>query len=350
MTQQAGDHGAPPGRRRGRRGGGGDGRPVVPDADFTSYYGRPVVKAAPWVIDIPIYFFFGGLAGGSSLLAAGADVTDRPVLRRAGRVAALSSTLVSLVALVHDLGKPSRALNMLRVFKPTSPMSVGTWALTAFGPNAGVAAVAEIARLTPLHDTWAGRMLDRMARPTGLAAAAVAPVVATYTGVLVSDTATPLWSEGRREMPVLFAASGATAAAGLGMIAAPVAETGPARRMAVIAGAADLVADYSLERSAGLAAETLHQGTAGWLTRSGRILTAAGAVGAAVLGGRSRIAGAVSGAALIAGAIGTKFGIFYAGQESARDPKYTVVPQRERLNRRNRAGADDHASAPDDDG
>ena len=79
VTGQAG------GRRR--KGGGGRGeRAMVPPAEFTSYYGRPIVKAAPWEHDIPAYLFMGGVAAGSSLLAAGADLTDRPALRRTGRV------------------------------------------------------------------------------------------------------------------------------------------------------------------------------------------------------------------------------------------------------------------------
>nr|MDQ2958466.1 polysulfide reductase NrfD [Actinomycetota bacterium] len=107
---------------------------MVPDATFTSYYGRPVVKASPWEADIPAYLFLGGLAAGSSLLAAGADLTDRPALRRVSRLAAAAAINASFAALVHDLGKPSRFLNMLRVAKVTSPMSVGTWLLTGYGP------------------------------------------------------------------------------------------------------------------------------------------------------------------------------------------------------------------------
>ena len=72
---------------------------MVPEADFTSYYGRPIVKAAPWERDIAYYLFTGGVAAGSSLLAGGADLTDRPGLRRAGRIG-------SLVALLLSVGRP----------------------------------------------------------------------------------------------------------------------------------------------------------------------------------------------------------------------------------------------------
>src|SRR5665647_2540169 len=121
----------------GRRGGGDGERAMVPEATFTSYYGRPVVKPSPWKADIPAYFFLGGVAAGSSLLGAGADLTDRPALRRASRLGALAGISLSMAALVHDLGRPSRFLNMQRVVRPTSPMSVGTWVLSLYGPLAG---------------------------------------------------------------------------------------------------------------------------------------------------------------------------------------------------------------------
>ncbi|WP_188893911.1 NrfD/PsrC family molybdoenzyme membrane anchor subunit [Microlunatus endophyticus] len=333
--QDRGNRRGGPGRGRGRRGGGRREQPVVPDANFVSYYGRPVVRASPWKADIPTYFFAGGLAAGSSLLAAGADLTGRPGLRRATRIAALGSVGVSLYTLVHDLGRPARALNMLRVIKPTSPMSMGTWSLTAFGPLAGVAAVAEVApaleRRLPPRLRWTARLLAVAARPSGLLAAAVAPMVGTYTGVLIADTATPAWHEGRRELPYVFAASAATAAAGLGMITAPVAEAGPARRMGMIGAAADLVAEYRMETSMGIVSQTLREGSAGRLMRASKVLTLGGALGVLVLGRRSRVAAIASGAALLAGSAGTKFGIFHAGQASALDPRYTVVPQRERM-------------------
>ncbi|QDP96039.1 polysulfide reductase [Microlunatus elymi] len=319
------------------RGSGNKGeRPVVPDADFGSYYGRPIVKAAPWKADIPLYFFFGGLASGSSLLAAGADLTDRPALRRIGRFGALFGVSASLYTLVHDLGKPSRTLNMLRVIKPTSPMSVGTWSLAAFGPPAGLAAVAELSRLLPVDLGRPGRLLQVAARPTGLMAAAVAPAVGTYTAVLISDTATPAWHSARRELPFVFAGSAASAAAGLAMVATPTDQAAPARRLAVIGSAVELVFSQRMERSMGVTAETLHRGRAGRFMAASRILTGVGAAGALLLGRRSRIASALSGAALLAGSVCTRFGIFQAGQDSAADPKYTVRPQRERLAQRER--------------
>jgi formate-dependent nitrite reductase membrane component NrfD len=334
-----------PGRKR-DRGGRKRGRGrraeevMVPDATFTSYYGRPVVKAAPWKHEIPAYLFLGGLAAGSSLLGAGADLSNRPVLRRATRLGALGGIALSMLALVSDLGRPERFVNMLRVFKPTSPMSVGTWILTAYGPAAGIAGAAEAAKLLPINFGWAGKLLDLAARPAGLAAAGVGPAVASYTGVLLGDTATPAWHDAHRELPFLFVASASAASGGFGMLTAPVSEAGPARRMAIAGAVAELAIERRMERSMGLSAETLHHGTAGRLMKASATLTAAGALGTALLGGRSRVAAAVSGLALMAGSACTRFGVFEAGQHSAKDPKYTIVPQRERANRRAAAAKD----------
>ncbi|WP_375489578.1 NrfD/PsrC family molybdoenzyme membrane anchor subunit [uncultured Jatrophihabitans sp.] len=343
--QRSGEHAQPPtqlgSRRRRRRGGrGGDGAPVVPDAEFTSYYGRPVVKASPWEGDIPAYLFLGGLAAGSSLLAAGADVTDRPALRRAARLTALGAISGSFAALVHDLGRPSRFVNMLRVAKPTSPMSVGTWLLTAYGPAAGVAGAQEVVALVPkLLPRPLRVLLQALARPAGLGAAAVAPTIAAYTAVLLTDTATPAWNSARRELPFVFVGSAAAASSGMAMITAPVAQAGPARRLAVAGAAFELAASHRMESSMGLPAEAMHQGTPGRLIQASRVLTAVGALGAALFG-RWRPAAVVSGAALVAGSAATRFGVFEAGQASARDPRYTVVPQRERVDAR-RAEAQD---------
>lgn len=330
---------AAPKRRRRRGGGrGADGAPVVPDVEFTSYYGRPIVKASPWEADIPLYLFLGGVAGGSSLLAAGADLTGRPALRRTGRVGGLIAITVSFAALVHDLGKPERFVNMLRVAKPTSPMSVGTWILTVYGPAAGLAGAAElmplVERVLPRKLRWSLRLLSFLARPAGLSAAVLGPAVASYTAVLLADTATPAWHEAHKELPFVFVGSAAAASGGLGMLGSPVSQSGPARRLAVLGAAVELAAEHRMEQSMGIAAETLHQNRAGQLMRASKALTVSGAALAAVAGGRSRLAAAVAGAALMAGSACTRFGVFEAGQDSARDPKYTVVPQRERLNER----------------
>ena len=316
---------------------------MVPDATFTSYYGRPVVKASPWEADIPAYLFMGGVAAGSSLLGAGADLTGRVSLRRVGRYGALTAIGVSFLALVHDLGKPLRFVNMLRVAKPTSPMSVGTWILVAYGPLAGLSGLGELARSLPIPARFGktrlvAKLLAFSARPAGIASIALAPAVAAYTAVLLTDTATPTWHAAHRHLPFVFVGSAAAASGGLGMIGATLADAGPARRLAVGGAALELVAEHLMEPAMGLAAEPLHLGTPGTLMRASKILTTVGAIGAAAGAGRSRLVAALSGACLLAGSACTRFGVFEAGQASARDPKYTVVPQRERVDQRERAG------------
>ena len=332
------------GRRDGKKGGGRrrKGRAeemMVPDATFTSYYGRQVVKATPWEADIPFYLFAGGLAGGSSLLAAGADLSGLPHLRRNARVVAAAGITTSLLALVHDLGRPERFYNMLRVFKPTSPMSVGTWILSAYGPFAILAAGTEVLKLVPWRFGVVSDLVDFSARPAGLVAAAFAPAVASYTAVLLTDTSTPAWHDAHRELPFVVVGSAAAASGGLAMALAPLAESGPARALAVIGATVELAVEHRMEGSMGLSAEALHLGTPGRLMLASKILTAAGAAGALLLGRRSRAGAVVSGLALVAGSVCTRFGVFEAGQESARDPRYTVIPQRERLDAKRAAQA-----------
>ena len=314
--------------RRGRRGGE---QLMVPRADFSSYYGRPIVKRPVWQRrDIAGYLFTGGLAAGSAVVAAGADLTGRPALRRCTRLTALAATGASGAALVHDLGVPSRFHHMLRVVKPTSPMSVGSWLLSAFAAPMGVAALAEVPAVLP--GPMRG-LVDRLARPSGLAAAAVAPGVATYTAVLLSDTSVPSWHAAYPELPFVFAGSALSAAAGAALLGAPVSETGPVRRLAVLGSALELAASRRVEQRLGLEGEPYREGKAGSQLQAAKALTAVGAIGAVLGADRSRAVAAASGAALVAASVLTRFAIFDAGVASTEDPKYVVEPQRDRLGR-----------------
>jgi formate-dependent nitrite reductase membrane component NrfD len=295
------------------------------EPEFTSYYGRPIINPPIWEeLDIGGYLFLGGLAGSSSIIAAGADLTGRPAMARVSRVGASVAISASLLALIHDLGRPLRFLNMLRVFKPSSPMSVGVWILVGYAPLTFGATASEFIDELP----------DVVGRAAGVAAAALGAGVASYTAALIADTAVPAWHGGFRELPFLFVGSAATAGAGLALIGSPAAETVPVRRLAVAGACVELVAERLMERSLGMVAETLETGSAGRKMRAAKILTAFGAAGAALAAGRSRPAAALAGAALVAGSLCTRLGIFEAGMMSAHDPKYTVVPQRERLEAR----------------
>ena len=156
------------------------------------------------------------------------------------------------------------------------------------------------------------------------------PAVASYTSVLLADTAVPAWHDAHRELPFVFAGSAVTAAGGLGMLAVRPDGAGQAVRFAVLGAAAELTAKSLLLQRLGPAAEPYEKGQAGTLMEAGEVLTSAGLAGA-VLAGRSRAAAALSGAALMAASALTRFGVFEAGRASARDPKYTVGPQRQRL-------------------
>jgi formate-dependent nitrite reductase membrane component NrfD len=323
----------------GRRGDdGGREQSMVPRADFRSYYDRPILKKPAWDWKIPAYLFAGGVSAGSELLAVGADLTGRPELRRTGRVGALVSLAAGMYFLVADLGRPERFHHMLRVAKPTSPMSVGTWFLVAYGPGAGVAAAAELLprrwRRTPL-----GRLLAWTARPAGLSAAAVAPAVASYTAVLLSQTAVPAWHEAHRHLPFVFVGSAAASSGGLCAALTPPEQAGPARLFAVLGGVSELVASRVLESELGLVAEAYTTGRAHRLRRWSELLTAGGVLGLLAGGRRSRAVAAVSGLALFAGSALQRFGVFEAGVASTQDPKYVVVPQRERLDRKRAAAA-----------
>lgn len=305
------------GGQRGRRGRHGE-QLMVPRAEFESYYGRPVIKAPSWAArDIAGYFFLGGLAGAGSVLAAGAQLTGRTTTATAMKVSSLAAVSLSAAALVHDLGVPSRFPNMLRVLKPTSPMSVGSWLLAGYGPAAAAAAVSAVT----------GR-LPRAGAAATAAAALLGPAVASYTAVLAADTAVPAWHGAHRELPYVFAASATAAAAGMGLVLGPVTESAPARCAALLAATAEATATGAAEKRLGMVAETYRQGRAGTLLRAARLLTAAGAAGGLLLGRRSRPAAVASGLALLAGSACTRFGVFAAGVASAKDPKYTVVPQR----------------------
>jgi formate-dependent nitrite reductase membrane component NrfD len=227
------------------------------------------------------------------------------------------------VALVHDLGRPARFVNMLRTFKPTSPMSVGSWLLAGYGPAAAVAAGTAVT----------GRF-TRVGALATVGAAGIGPFVAAYTAALISDTAVPAWHGGYRELPYLFVGSAAAAAGGLGALASPVAESAPARLIGILGAGAELAMTKAMEDRLGELAEPYQTGTGGHLLKAAKLSSALGIGLTALAGRRSQRGAALGGAALLIGSALTRFGIFEAGFDSANDPRYTVGPQRERMDRK----------------
>ncbi|WP_448621591.1 NrfD/PsrC family molybdoenzyme membrane anchor subunit [Geodermatophilus sp. URMC 65] len=309
-------------QKRRRRGGGRPGGEVamVEEAEFTSYYGRPIIKPPVWKTpDVPLYLFLGGAAGSSSIMAAMADLTDRPALTRNARYVSGGAAIASVVFLIHDLGRPERFLHMLRVVKPTSPLSIGSYILAPFSAAAGATAAVELLGWFP-----------RLKRFGGVVAALFGGPLATYTGVLFANTAVPSWHAAHKELPFVFGASGMAAGGGLTMAISPIEEAGPSRKMAVAGAVVELAAMHRVETEFGIVSEPYHEGKAGKLLRAAKSCTAAGAA-LTVVAGRRRAGAVAAGALLAAGSLLTRFGVFEAGMASAKDPKYTVVPQRERL-------------------
>jgi hypothetical protein len=304
-------------------------RPVVPRASFASSgEAKPIVKEPAWTPEIPFYFYFGGLAGASAGLAWLSELRgNRPLARRAW-AGALGGTLVSPALLISDLGVPRRFLNMLRMFKVTSPMSMGSWILSAFGAAVTFAS-------TGAWFGWWGRA-GRVARP---AAAAFGLPLATYTGALLGDTAIPVWHEARRELPFVFAGGAAASAGAFAVATTPAAFAAPARRMALLGSTLELGAATAMERRLGDLGEPYRSGAAGTLGMAARATTALGAGLIAIRGNRSRGAAVAGGALVTAGAILTRWSVFRAGFQSARRPQDTVGPQRDAVARGERVAA-----------
>ena len=293
---------------------------MVPRAEIRTYYDRPVLKQPVWKWYIPAYFFSGGVAAVSGLLALGGRLTANRRLARQSRLVAVGAIGASTALLILDLGRPARFYNMLRVLKPTSPMSIGSWVLGAFGTAAAGAAASDLLGILP----GIGAAAD-------VGAGMLAPALATYTAVLLADTAVPAWHEARRELPFLFAGSAAAGAGGIAVALAPAEAAGPA--LGVLAGGAalEVAAAQILTRRLGRElAETYEKGLAGALGRLSKALTVLGA--ATVLGGRRRRPFLVAGGlAVAAGSALERFAVFEAGKACTRDPKYVVAPQRQRL-------------------
>ena len=293
------------------------------EPEYRSYYGRPILKEPVWKPEIPWYFFTGGIGGTSASLALAARLAGNDRLARNANLVALAAMTVSPLLLIRDLGRPMRFLNMMRVFKVTSPMSVGSWVLALQGTATGVAGSCHLFGIF-------GRL-----HGVSLVVAGVSGLpLCTYTGALVANTAIPVWHEARRELPFVFA--GGAAATGGAAVAAvtPTKYAGPARRLALIGALLELGATQLMEKRLGpLLAEPYHEGQSGRYARLGKGLTAAGA-GVLAVAGRRRLGAVTGGALLLAGGAFARWSVFRAGFASARDPKYTVVPQRARVEAR----------------
>jgi DMSO reductase anchor subunit len=300
-----------------------------------TYYDRPVLKEPVWIWAVPAYFYVGGVAGAAATLGAVTALSrddDLEVLARRCRALAAGGTVAGSALLVYDLGRPERFLNMLRVFRPSSPLNVGSWILAAATGSAVLAALTGAHRGLP-------------ARAARAASGVLGVPLAGYTGVLLATTAVPVWQEAGPALPALFVASAVGgAASALELMPAGPAERRVVRTFGALGRVAELAAAAWTERRAAHTERVarpkeatprssrrlggfLHEGAPGAMLRAARLATAA-ALGASLLGGRSRGARVAAGLLGSAGALAVKFGVFYAGRPSTMDPRATFEPQR----------------------
>jgi formate-dependent nitrite reductase membrane component NrfD len=289
-----------------------------------TYYDRPMLKAPVWKLYIPLYYYVGGTAGASLALGAaaqfdGSHELDR-LVRRCHWIGIIGSSIGGIL-LVADLGRPERFLTMLRVFRPTSPMNMGAWIL-AVAPSAAVTA--------GLFIRTRG-LLGLVGEAAGYSAGVFGAALATYTGVLVANSAVPLWQEARRILPILF---GASAMASSASVFDLLFEDPRTRRITFAFGlvgrTAELAAGMAMERQVsqvprvGLPLKTGLTGIA-WTTAS--VLTAASLV-TMLLPRQDRRKRVIAGLLGTAGSILLRFAVHYAGARSARDARASFHQQR----------------------
>ena len=288
--------------------------PADHDTEGT-YYGVPALKEPVWKWYIPAYFYVGGVAGATAAAGAAAQLFDREGMEsvwRPARFVAAGGAVLSAALLIADLGRPARFLNMLRVFRPSSPMNMGTWILSGFGACASAAVAPFLPR----------RVRDAAA----VGAGAFGVPLTSYTGVLLVGTAVPLWQGARRALPILFSASGAGAAAALFELL-PERDRGAKAmvRVGVVSKLTELLMSFALETEVARVprvAIPLRTGGSGALWRASQICTAA-SLGLSLL--KRRFAAGVLGTA---GSLLLRFALLAAGRRSARDPRAAFGQQR----------------------
>jgi formate-dependent nitrite reductase membrane component NrfD len=287
-----------------------------------TYYDQPLLQEPVWKWYIPAYFHLGGLSGAAIALGAVAEMGGGRSFRRLAqgcRLVSVTGEILGTGLLIADLGRPGRFLHMMRVFRPTSPMSVGSWVLLGSG------ALGTGALLLSGRPGVLGRLGSVATAGAGL----LGLVLSGYTGVLLANTAVPLWQEAQRSLPPLFlAASAASVGTLLEFLPLGRHERRVVRRFAAAGQAATLVSMVALEREAGQVPRVtrpLRQGLPGVLWRGAGILTAAG-LGLGLLSRRHRLAALIG----TAGAIALRFAVFHAGKHSARDPRASFAVQRAR--------------------
>ena len=288
-----------------------------------SYYDRPMLQAPAWLPVIPLYFFVGGAAGAAFALGAAAQLRrDRaldPFVQHCRWIGIAGSTLGAGL-LIYDLGRPSRFLNMMRVFRPTSPMNIGSWILAGAAPLAIAAGFfARQGRLA-----WLGEA-------AGYGSGLFGTGLAGYTGVLLANSAIPVWQEARRVLPVLFFASSMTSAASLlDLYYHEPRASGITFYFGTAGRVAELAAAYGVERDVSRVVrvgQPLREGRSGKLWKTATMLTAASLI-VSLIPGQSRTRRRIAGILGALGSLCLRFAVYDAGRASARDPRASFQLQR----------------------
>lgn len=296
------------------------GAPFPVASPQTGYYGIHMLKEPQWTAEIPLYFFVGGAAGASSVIGTIAEWTglDEKIARDARWVAALGA-MVSSGLLISDLGRPSRFLNMLRMFKPQSPMSMGAWILAGFGTFSGANLFAQL-----MQDYLGPNIIISVLKHSSQALSALFGLpFHNYTGVLIGATAIPVWNHNIRSLPIHFGTSGMLA--GTSILELMGNEDSTALNLIGIGGAAmETYEGFHLEfRRDPRVNEPLKHGASGWITRAGGVLSGpvplALRLAALVAGKRAKGLRRLAAWSGIAGSICTRYGWVHAGHASARD-------------------------------
>jgi formate-dependent nitrite reductase membrane component NrfD len=283
-------------------------------APVTDAHG-PFIHAPVWSWEVPLYFWFGGMASGSAFVASACDVAgDRRSATIARRVA-LGAVSPAPVLLIRDLGRPDRFLNMMRVFKPRSPMNMGAWCLVAFSVSSAAAVGADLLRQ------------PRAARALGALTSLFGSYLGSYTGVLLACTAVPVWARSRTILgPAFVATATATGAAAtrLTLVASGLPDGHPTRRALGTIETASMLSELALsavgERQLGGAAEALRRGRPGVFFRAAKSLVVVGlslrVVARRRMGAREHD---IASLMYLAGGLAFRFAWVYAGKASATD-------------------------------
>jgi formate-dependent nitrite reductase membrane component NrfD len=298
------------------------GSPFPKPASEMSYHGNPVLKPPTWTWQVPLYFFVGGVAGISALIALVAHLFGVAGLTRAGLWIGFAVALISAPLLIADLGRPARFLNMLRVFKVRSAMSVGAWTLSAFSSAVGMAVVCRELVVAG----YGSDFLLVIEWTAEFAAALSGLILASYTSVLLGVTAIPVWSENRKLVPVVFLAGGLGSAAAvlefLGFLV-PVTQF-----IGIVAGTVEIVVAILIELRGRYVDRPLREGSVGWLTRAGAVLAGPTSLLLRIFWGRSSVARYVAAGCFIIGALIARYAWIGAGRVSSRDPQALFRIQR----------------------